>query len=257
MTARLEQLYEDLPEGVATILRRRHAHFEVFDEDPVEVLTAHGYAAHEAALAFEARYGGLVFATEPRTFEGAPVEDGYSTDNASIWMFGPVACLVAGGHSAPRGGERFRELYGDALGLVPVAYGPDDDIWFVDAVGRGYYHDTCYDLGGPHLCAQDLGQVFPRVVLSHWLRSQRYTRGRDGWRGEEVAAAMDLPLIGAASDPYERWWGADGTVLVERVSLPMFGGELVGRETRAATHDRGVWARLTRHLGQSAGREVE
>lgn len=81
------------------------------------------YAIHDAVLAYDARYGGLVAAD-------APGEEGQD------WIFGAYACLRSDAHKDPRGGKADR---------VPIAYSPNDVIYFIDGKGVVWAIDTIED----------------------------------------------------------------------------------------------------------------
>lgn len=108
-------------------LARRHPVFEAKqrgDDDRLRtVLAARGYPAHAALFTFEARYGGLVFADGP----GEEGDD---------WMVGAYACLSSDAHKEPRGGR---------ASLVPVAYSPNDLIFYLDADGSAWAEDSIED----------------------------------------------------------------------------------------------------------------
>lgn len=89
------------------------------EKDLKTFLTKKTYPAHKAVLAFDARYGGLIAA------DGAGEE---GTD----WLFGAYACLKSKAHKDPRGKEDW----------VPVAYSPNDIIFYMDAKGMVWADDT-------------------------------------------------------------------------------------------------------------------
>jgi hypothetical protein len=87
------------------------------------LLKQRGYAAHDAVLAFDARYGGLVFADSPG-------EEGYD------WLLGAFAYLKSNAHVDPRGSKPDH---------VPVAYSPNDRIFYLDKKGACWAIDTIED----------------------------------------------------------------------------------------------------------------
>jgi hypothetical protein len=105
-------------------LARRHPLFDPKrrgDEAQLRALLAEKkYAVHQAVLAYDARYGGLVAAN-------APDEEGHD------WIFGAYACLRSDAHVDPRG---------DQPSWVPVAYSPNDEIYFIDDQGAVWVIDT-------------------------------------------------------------------------------------------------------------------
>jgi hypothetical protein len=86
------------------------------------LLNERGYVAHDAVIAFDARYGGLIVADSPG-------EEGYD------WLFGAYACLKSNAHTDPRG----------KAGWVPVAYSPNDCIFYLDEKGAAWAIDTIED----------------------------------------------------------------------------------------------------------------
>ncbi len=87
------------------------------------LLSEYKFPLHDAVLAFDARYGGLVAADAP----GAEGED---------WIFGAYACLKSKAHADPRG---------EKPDWVPVAYSPNDYILFMDERGSTWLVDTVGD----------------------------------------------------------------------------------------------------------------
>jgi len=108
------------------------------------LLARHGYPVHAAVLAFEERYGGLVFAD-------APDESGHD------WCFGAFACLSGDAHVSPRGGT--------FEALVPVAYSPNDAIYFLDAEGAAWAQDTIEDARAAPF-AKDGDELVARIAES-------------------------------------------------------------------------------------------
>lgn len=227
---------------VRAILKARFARFDgprpTREESP-NTLREHGYDPHDPAVTFDNWYGGLIFAAEDRQLDGkSAVTADWTLDDTMGWMIGPSACLKSGAHGDPRGGEEFLELYGEALQLVPVAYGPADDIYYVDGVGRGYYHDTCYDLGGPHLVADSLWQLFARIVLQHWLQAKSVFKKRGKLSiGRRVAELSKLPQLKDATGTTQRWWGKGLTVVSDMIDLPVRDGPPVRWITWGASDD--------------------
>jgi hypothetical protein len=84
------------------------------------LLKKKGYPAHASVTAFDAAYGGLVVADSAG-------EEGYD------WLFGAYACLKSNAHKNPRG---------DQPSWVPVAYSPNDGIFYMDEKGAVWAIDT-------------------------------------------------------------------------------------------------------------------
>lgn len=79
-----------------------------------------GYPNHACVNAFDTTYGGLVVADSAG-------EEGYD------WLFGAYACLNSNAHKNPRG---------DKTSWVPVAYSPNDGIFYMDEKGAVWAIDT-------------------------------------------------------------------------------------------------------------------
>jgi hypothetical protein len=103
------------------------------------------YPVHASVVAFEADYGGLVFAE-------------HTGDAAGDWLVGAYACLASRTHGEPRGG---RPRSGKEA-LVPVAYSPNDTIFYLDGDGVGWAEDTIE--GGLQRVADDGVQLLARIV---------------------------------------------------------------------------------------------
>src|ERR1041384_18365 len=103
----------DLPDDALAILRKQKARVTKklrADKPTLEAtLKQHGYKSSAAIAKFEAAYGGLAI-PDP--------------DDDETWLFGAHACLQSGAHVEPRGGSKRR-------GLVPVAYSPNDIVYFL------------------------------------------------------------------------------------------------------------------------------
>lgn len=87
------------------------------------ILKKKGYPTHPFITAFDAVYGGLIVADSPG-------EEGYD------WLFGAYACLKSNAHKDPRG---------DKPTWVPIAYSPNDVIFFMDEKGAVWAIDTIAD----------------------------------------------------------------------------------------------------------------
>jgi len=108
-----------------------------------EILTKNGYPIHAAVIAYDARYGGLVTADSPG-------EEGYD------WLFGAYACLKSDAHSDPRGEKK---------DWVPVAYSPNDDIFFLDENGVAWVLDTIE--GGVNRFADDADSMMAKIFTRY------------------------------------------------------------------------------------------
>ncbi|MBN8222343.1 MAG: hypothetical protein J0L53_15580 [Spirochaetes bacterium] len=101
-----------------------------------------GYPHHACVTAFDAVYGGLVVAD-------APGEEGYD------WLFGAYACLQSGAHKDPRG---------DKPSWVPIAYSPNDVIFFMDEKGVVWARDTIAETKSARYAAS--GDAMMKRLLS-------------------------------------------------------------------------------------------
>lgn len=112
------------------------------EKDLKSFLTKKKYSAHQAVLAFDARYGGLIAA------DGAGEE-------GNDWLFGAYACLKSKAHKDPRGKEDW----------VPVAYSPNDIIFYMDAKGVVWADDSIegsqgrYAKNGDAMVARIFGDI--------------------------------------------------------------------------------------------------
>ncbi len=152
------------------------------------------YPVHEPVLAFERRYGGLVMPEAPGS-EG--------TD----WSIGAFACLAS---------DEMKN--GAASALVPVAYSPNDVIYFLDEAGTAWAQDTLEDPSAiPFACDGD--RMVARILLFQIAFERRFSgavKELEGKRGEEVAAALTLPFVKEASDEIARVWADGRTVVIEQ-----------------------------------------
>lgn len=109
-------------------LAKRNPVFETKSRGDKTKLTAllkkRGYPPHACVSTFDAAYGGLVVADSPG-------EEGYD------WLFGAYACLKSGAHKDPRG---------DKPSWVPVAYSPNDGIFYMDEKGAVWAIDTIAEI---------------------------------------------------------------------------------------------------------------
>ncbi len=122
------------PSGLA-ILERRHAVVEKKSRASrvglEQTLAKYGYPFSAGVLAFEAAYGGLLVPEYGAKANWRKMEE-------PAWLFGAHTCLTSEIHLNPRGGSQDQ-------GLVPVAYSPNDVIYFLDADGHGFVQDTLED----------------------------------------------------------------------------------------------------------------
>lgn len=167
------------------------------------LLSRHGFLAHDAALAFEDAYGGLVL-------------------RQPSWSFGPFACNS--GRTAaepPRGEGRQRRL-----GLVPVASAPNDVVYFLDRKGRGFVQDVVQDAEA-ELFAGSGRALVTRILVS----DEMFVLGEGrrvhlaGRHGPAIAKLLGAPLLEDVSDHQARIYSdGDVHILDERAGLTTAGG---------------------------------
>lgn len=179
----------------AYLARRRPSRDPRATADPATLtalLEARGLPVGEAALAFEARYGGTRFAETGRA-EGAD------------FVLGPYA-LLKDDDATP----------GAARGLVPIALSPSDVWYFVDATGTAWAQDAIED-PAPVPYATTATIALARLLLYARAFDERHAGSLEleGPRGAELAARLGLPGIAEASDLHARFWGDARTLVIE------------------------------------------
>jgi hypothetical protein len=132
---------------------------------------AQGFTMHASVAAFEAAYGGLVL-------------DG--------WLFGAHACLASQAHAAPRGGGKARKL-------VPVAYSPNDVVYFLDEKGRGFAQDTIEETSATPYAVNGRALVTRILLHDALFNLQACSLELPGLRGAELAQRLSLGLVEEAS----------------------------------------------------------
>lgn len=152
-------------------------------------ITARGYPAHPALLAFEAAYGGL------QVFEASTMP--------SI-VVGPFACLSTTPHYTGRDQDR-----------VPVVFAWDDLTYTLDASGRGF---TCAAMveGVGRPSARDGRQLLTQAILWRALTTHpAFGTMKEGTHGAAIAKELGVPAIADATSETERWWGEGERLVVE------------------------------------------
>ncbi len=174
---------------------------------------AHGYAMHPSVAAFEAAFGGLVIPDSPKQKKNDPV-----------WLFGAHACLVSEAHEAPRGGSKAR-------GLVPVAYSPNDVVYFLDKQGRAYAQDTIEDPEAKPFADTGTALVARIMLYSALFGLGESSQAIPALVGAELAKRLSLVLVKEASDENLRFFSDPKakTLVVEN---------LKAKQTLVATADR-------------------
>jgi hypothetical protein len=160
------------------------------------LLRARGYEPHDAARAFEGRYGG---------FE---VREG--DEEAPALVIGVYACLCSGFSSWPRGGEA-----NVSEQLVPAILAWDDMIYYVGAGGRGWAE--WLDDSAARPIARDGEQLVTQALLWRVLSVAGVT-WHPGEDGADLARQRGLAPIAEASSDTEQWWGDAAALLVQTLT---------------------------------------
>jgi len=160
------------------------------------------FPAHAAVLAFEDIWGGLV----------VPAVPDRSQPRLSV---GAYYCLAEG--LCERGGHANLEL-------VPIAWSPDDFVYFLNADGTVWgQHLIAMDRAAP---VNDDGDTFIASQVLWDVLWARSPKTRSGFVGEALAARLRLDALPGMQTKSERWWGCDDTLVVE---AQIFGEEEAGR----------------------------
>ena len=190
-----------LPKVVLAMLKKRggtvDAKLRATRARLIKTCEEHKYPPHASVIAFEAGFGGLLIPDEGKMKKGEP-----------CWLFGTHACLISGGHVAPRGGSKARKL-------VPVVYSPNDIIYYLDEQGRGYAQDTLEDPSAVFY-ADNSTSLVCRIVFNDALFSREETSlDLPGLQGEALSKQLSLVLvIEASSKDFRYFTDATGDVLV-------------------------------------------
>jgi hypothetical protein len=187
------------------ILERRHA---VFDKKSratpavlAQTLKKYRYPNSASVLAFEAAYGGLQVPEYGAKTNWLEAEE-------SAWLFGAHACLISEVHVDPRGGSKRR-------GLVPVAYSPNDVIYFLDREGHGFAQDTIEDPRA--LPFADGGRALVSRIL---LWDEMFALESEtllGAHGNVLKNLLSLTLVSHASADDVRFFG-NGEIYVSETT---------------------------------------
>lgn len=161
-------------------------------EELIVLMRKCGYEPHEAALAFEAEWGGL------DVYEGSQ----WPTLRAGVHM-----CLTSGYSVWPLGGPG-----NEAEKLVPVMLAADDVTYFVGADGRGWIQS--FLCGRARVTAANARQLVTQALL-HRRAIALGMAHHAGAQGEALAAAHGLAPIVEATWGAERWWGHLDALVVE------------------------------------------
>lgn len=160
------------------------------------------FVAHEPALRFEELFGGLLVPTSP---------DVLWRDEGSYTLIGPLACLRALGADPPRGGPA-----NEGAQLIPVALGPNDDVYFVDAAGRGCALDTLGEHDAVPWTTDGASLVLLlaiQAVLYYGVGPAERVVDVAEARGEEIARALRLEAVSGSDASWRTWAGAEAVVL--------------------------------------------
>lgn len=104
------------------------------------LLEQHGLPLSAAVVAFDARYGGLLFAD-------------VDAEEGDDWLVGAHACLASNAHSIEK------------CDRVPVAYSPNDVIFTLDPQGVVYVYDSI-EGGAPERYAGNGDQMLIQILLN-------------------------------------------------------------------------------------------
>jgi hypothetical protein len=110
------------------------------EDELCSLLKLHNFPIHKTVLEFDKRYGGLIVADSPG-------EEGYD------WIFGAFAVLKSKAHLDPHGEQAW---------LVPVAYSPNDYIFYLDQYGVAWMDDTVGDAGTERF-AEDADSMMAKI----------------------------------------------------------------------------------------------
>jgi hypothetical protein len=214
-------MVHSLPAIVNLLLRARSARWCDASAAPSlrELLAKGGYDWNDAVAQFDLEFGWLAF---PET------AGEWDLDSGEGWMVGSSYCLSSGGHSFPRGGDAQV-----ALGLVPIAYSPNDVIYYMDANGLCWGQDTIEEHEAVP-AAQAGATLVARLILETEMWQATNKESFADQRGAQLALSLKLDPISSASDAYGRWWCSPQPVDGHYV----FVGEYSAGQT-AATDDDG------------------
>jgi hypothetical protein len=153
------------------------------------LLEERGFPAHEPALAFEERFGGV------QVFE--------ADADPAVLVVGPYACFALSPYSKV---ER---------DLVPMIFGADDTIYTLDARGRGWVCAAMVE-GVSRPCARDDRQLLSQAILWRALVGKGVACDvREGPYGAAIAAERKLSVLDEATSDHEAWWGDRSCLVVE------------------------------------------
>jgi hypothetical protein len=198
-----------LPKVVLAMLKKRggtqDAGLRATRARLVKTCDEHKYPPHASVIAFEAAFGGLVI----------PEEGSKIKKSEPYWLFGTHACLTSGAHAAPRRGLPTGQAGSKARKLVPVAYSPNDIIYYLNEQGQGYAEDTIE--GSSAMFYADNGtSLVCRIVFNDALFSREETSlDLPGLQGAVLSKRLSLTLVTEASGKDFRYFSdAKGDVLV-------------------------------------------
>jgi hypothetical protein len=192
-----------LSELALMLLKRRYARMNkdsrVDAVGLVATLKKYDYPMSDAVADFELAYGGLQL---PEF--GAKAD--WVLSDESFWLFGAHACLSCEAHLEARGGAKER-------GLVPVAYSPNDVIYFLDETGRGFAQDTIEDVQAVFFAANGRA-LLTRILLWDELLMLE-THEFLGVHGDFLKNQFELLLVKDASAEDLRFLSNGEDIVVE------------------------------------------
>jgi hypothetical protein len=185
------------------IFERRHAVVEkksrATPADLETTLKKYGYPISEGVLAFEAAFGGLKIPEYGAKANWLEAEE-------PAWLLGAHACLTSEVHGNPWGGSKRR-------GLVPVAYSPNDVIYFLDRKGRGFVQDTIEDTRAVPFAANGLALVERLLFWDEMFMLESVSL--EGALGDKLKTLLALTLLNDASAKDVRFFCSDTVYVTE------------------------------------------
>ncbi|MFO0550163.1 MAG: hypothetical protein U0271_17345 [Polyangiaceae bacterium] len=162
------------------------------------LLARHDLPASEAIFAFEETFGGLLVRVTKES--DAWRQDGMYT------LVGAFALLESGYRPHQRD---------DLPRLVPVAYGLQDDAYFLDAEGRPWYHDPTGDRYVVEFGDNGV-ELVARLVMAALTYASQCARDTLLWPSIERAntAARSLELTKLFANERSEWWLGDPAIVV-------------------------------------------
>jgi hypothetical protein len=161
------------------------------------LLAAKNCPVHDSVLQFEQEYGGLLV---PNAGYPNWLNDG------EYKVVGSYACLQRG--ETARGGPSQA-----SLGLVPIVSTSNDNVYFLDQRGRGWFHDTVADADAVQVTAS--GDTIMAGLVLYAMLSSVQVQSEAGAHGARLAGHLGVAPIPIASGRLDRWWGSPDLLVSE------------------------------------------